>query len=263
MIQEISLLAAFLAGALSITSPCVLPLIPIYLAHLAGVSIGESGIASRTRVMINAVAFVLGFSGIFVLLGVSFGALGGLLADQRIWLVRGGGILLVVMGLQLIGVIHIPFLEQQRQISVGERRGPVGRVASSFAIGAAFGAGWTPCVGPILGAILTLAAGTGSTGDAATLLALYAAGLGVPFLAAAAAFGSSPGIIRPRQSPPRPRQQRQWRRRPRHRRHPPPSAFMSNSSPSWPASPPGAHGNRMFNAESGEMVSAHNHLQPK
>ena len=196
MIQDISLLAAFVAGALSITSPCVLPLIPIYLAHLAGVSIGESGITSRARVMINAVAFVLGFSGVFVLLGISFGALGGLLADQRIWMVRAGGVLLVVMGLHLIGLIHLPFLDQQRQLSVGERRGPVGRVASSTAIGAAFAAGWTPCVGPILGAILTLAAGTGSTSDAATLLGFYAAGLAVPFLAAAAAFGSAPGVIR-------------------------------------------------------------------
>ncbi len=196
MIQDVSLLAAFLAGTLSITSPCVLPLIPIYLAHLAGVSIGEGGVATRTRVMLNAVAFVLGFSVIFVLLGVSFGALGALLADERVWLVRLGGLLLVVMGLHLTGLVRVPFLEREHRWTVAPAAGPVGRVASSLAVGAAFGAGWTPCVGPILGAILTLAAGRGSTGGAGVLLAVYAAGLAVPFLTAAAAFGAAPGATR-------------------------------------------------------------------
>ncbi len=191
MIQDVSLLAAFVAGVLSITSPCVLPLIPIYLAHLAGVSIGEGGVATRARVMLNAVAFVLGFSGVFVLLGVSFGALGALLANERVWLVRMGGVLLVAMGLHLIGVVRLPFLEREHRWTVVPAAGPLGRVASSLAVGAAFGAGWTPCVGPILGAILTLAAGRGSTGGAGVLLAVYAAGLAVPFLAAAAAFGAA------------------------------------------------------------------------
>ncbi|MDP9470444.1 MAG: cytochrome c biogenesis protein CcdA, partial [Chloroflexota bacterium] len=147
MIQDVSLLAAFVAGVLSITSPCVLPLIPIYLAHLAGVSIGEGGVATRARVMLNAVAFVLGFSGVFVLLGVSFGALGELLANERVWLVRLGGVLLVAMGLHLIGVVRLPFLEREHRWTVVPAAGPLGRVASSLAVGAAFGAGWTPCVG--------------------------------------------------------------------------------------------------------------------
>lgn len=202
MLSDISLLAAFVAGLLSITSPCVLPLIPIYLAHLAGVGIGEGGLAERSRVMLNAGAFVLGFSTVFVLLGASIGAAGGLVADSRIWLVRIGGILLVVMGLHLVGLLRIPFLDQTHRIDLSNRgnadRGGsgVGRAASSLAVGAAFGAGWTPCVGPILGAILTLAAGQGGAGDAAILLAVYAAGLAVPFLAAAAAFGTAPRIIR-------------------------------------------------------------------
>ncbi len=196
MIKDVSLVAAFVAGALSITSPCVLPLIPIYLAHLAGVSIGEGGVATRARVMVNAVAFVLGFGAVFVVLGASFGAVGALLADQRVWLIQIGGVLLVVMGLHLSGLVRIPFLEGAHRLSVPAAGGTVGRVASSLAVGAAFGAGWTPCVGPILGAILTLAAGQANAGDAGLLLAAYAAGLGIPFLVAAAAFGSAPGVIR-------------------------------------------------------------------
>lgn len=196
MISDISLVAAFVAGLLSITSPCVLPLIPIYLAHLAGVGIGDSGLASRSRVMVNAIAFVLGFASIFVLLGATFGVAGGLFADGRVWLVRIGGALLVLMGAHLVGLLRIPLLDREYRVEVSTNVSGVGRAASSLAVGAAFGAGWTPCVGPILGAILTLAAGQGDAGDAAVLLAVYAAGLAVPFLAAAAAFGTAPRVVR-------------------------------------------------------------------
>ena len=193
---DISLLAAFVAGLLSITSPCVLPLIPVYLAHLAGVSFDERGVGARTRVMANAVAFVVGFSLVFVLLGVSFGLLGTVMQDQRVWLVRIGGLLLIAMGLHVLGVIRIPFLDRQRRVEVSASGGSLARVSSSVVVGAAFGAGWTPCVGPILGAILTLAAGSADTVGAAILLATYSAGFAVPMLLAAAAFGTAPRAVR-------------------------------------------------------------------
>ena len=197
---EVSFLAAFVAGVLSISSPCVLPLVPLYLTHLAGVSTGETDGGARRRVLANALAYVLGFSLVFVLLGVALGAAGALVetasvvAGNRVWLVRLGGALLVLLGLHQIGLIRLPFLARERRLAAGSA--PTGHVTSSFVVGVTFGAGWSPCVGPILGAILTMAAGQGSVERAAALLTVYSAGLAVPFLLAAAAFGSAPGVIR-------------------------------------------------------------------
>jgi cytochrome c-type biogenesis protein len=197
---EVSFIAAFLAGVLSISSPCVLPLVPIFLAHLAGASAsGVEGIASR-RVLPNAVAYVLGFSLVFVALGVALGAAGALastasvVASNRDWLTRIGGALLIVLGLHQIGVVRIPLLERERRLAPNYL--PAGQVTSSFLVGVTFAAGWSPCVGPILGAILTMAAGQGSIDRAALLLATYSAGLAVPFLLTAVAIGSSPNVIR-------------------------------------------------------------------
>ena len=200
MATEVSFVTAFLAGVLSISSPCVLPLVPLYLAHLAGISVGETDRAARPRVLANAFAYVLGFSLVFVLLGVALGAAGNLVATasfvagNRFWLVRLGGALLVLLGLHQIGLITIPFLNRERRVSAGSP--PAGHVTSSFVVGLTFGAGWSPCVGPILGAILTMAAGQGSVERAAALLTVYSAGLAVPFLLAALAFGSTPGVVR-------------------------------------------------------------------
>src|SRR5688572_12424530 len=125
MIDDVSLLTAFVAGVLSISSPCVLPLIPLYLAHLAGVSVGEGGGAARGRVLANALAYVAGFSLVFTLLGIALGAAGTLVstadfvAGNRFWLVRLGGALLVVLGLHQIGLITIPLLQQERRLRVG------------------------------------------------------------------------------------------------------------------------------------------------
>jgi cytochrome c-type biogenesis protein len=196
---EVSFIAAFLAGVLSISSPCVLPLMPIFLAHLAGASGGGEGIARR-RVLRNAVAYVLGFSLVFIALGVALGAAGALastasvVATNRDWLTRIGGALLIVLGLHQIGVMRIPWLDQERRLATD--RLPTGQVTSSFLVGVTFGAGWSPCVGPILGAILTMAAGQGSIDRAALLLTTYSAGLAVPFLMAAVAIDSAPNIIR-------------------------------------------------------------------
>lgn len=199
MSADIPILAAFLAGMVSIASPCVLPLVPIYLAHLAGVSVGQGDPIARRSVLANAAAYVAGFSIVFILLGVALGAAGvlvdtgSLVAGNRFWLVRIGGALLIVFGLHQLGLIRIPVLERERRISTGGL--PAGQLTSSFVIGMTFGAGWSPCVGPILGAILTMAAGQGSIEKAGLLLAVYAAGLGVPFMLAAIAWGSSPAII--------------------------------------------------------------------
>jgi cytochrome c-type biogenesis protein len=199
MTVEVSFAAAFLAGLLSISSPCVLPLVPLYLTHLAGVSVGDAGGAARSRVLANAAAYVLGFSVVFVLLGVALGAAGSLaasasvVAGNKLWLIRIGGALLVLLGLHQIGLVRIPLLDRERHLGAGSGAG--GRLTSSFLVGVTFGAGWTPCVGPILGAILTMAAGQGSVERAAALLVAYSLGLGVPFLLAAT-FGSAPAIIR-------------------------------------------------------------------
>jgi cytochrome c-type biogenesis protein len=197
---EVSVIAAFLAGVLSISSPCVLPLLPIFLAHLAGASASGIEGVGRRRLLPNAVAYVLGFSLVFVALGVALGAAGSLaatasvVASNRDWLTRIGGALLIVLGLHQIGVVRIPLLDRERRLSADHL--PAGQVTSSFLVGVTFGAGWSPCVGPILGAILTMAAGQGSVDRAALLLATYSAGLAVPFLLAAVAIGSAPNLIR-------------------------------------------------------------------
>lgn len=200
MFNDVSFLAALVAGIFSFTSPCVLPLVPIFLAHLAGVSVTDSSVPARTRLIANAVAYVLGFSLIFVLLGVALGAAGSFVqtadfvAENRLLLVRIGGVLLILLGLRQLGLISIPFLDRERRLRIGS--GETGTLTSSFMMGVTFGAGWSPCVGPILGIILTMAANSADVARSAGLLVTYSLGLGVPFLIVALAFGSAPGILR-------------------------------------------------------------------
>ncbi|HEV2127066.1 MAG TPA: cytochrome c biogenesis protein CcdA [Thermomicrobiales bacterium] len=197
---EVTFLTALIAGVFSITSPCMLPLIPIYLTHIAGVSAGEPGVRARALVLRNAAAYVIGFSVVFIVLGAALGTAGALagsldfISENRLWLVRIGGVLLLILGLHQLGWITVPFLNRTRRANL-QAENP-GTLLSSFLIGVTFGAGWSPCVGPILGAILTMAAGQGSIGRATTLLTVYSLGLAVPFMLAALAFGSAPGIIR-------------------------------------------------------------------
>jgi cytochrome c-type biogenesis protein len=196
---EVSFLAAMLAGVLSISSPCVLPLVPIYLAHLAGASSGLDRGFERRRVLPNAVAYIAGFSVVFISMGVALGAAGALvssasvIASNREWFSRLGGILLVVLGLSYLGIIRLPFLDRDRRFNTSQL--PTGQITTSFLVGVTFAAGWSPCVGPILGAILTMAAGQGDIARAALLLTAYSVGLAVPFLVAAFALGSNPGIV--------------------------------------------------------------------
>jgi len=196
---EVSFLAAMLAGILSISSPCVLPLVPIYLAHLAGSSSWPNRGLDRRKVLPNAFAYIAGFSVVFIAMGVALGAAGAMvssasvIASNRDWLSRLGGVLLVVLGLSYLGVIRLPFLDRDRRFNTSHL--PTGQITTSFLVGVTFAAGWSPCVGPILGAILTMAAGQGDISRAALLLTAYSTGLAIPFLLAAVALGKNAGFI--------------------------------------------------------------------
>lgn len=182
--QGISLGVALLAGLLSFLSPCVLPLIPSYVGFLTGMSAEELE-GRRGTALVHAVWFVAGFSLIFVALGATASAIGGLLRDYQVWIGRLGGVLVIAFGLYLLGVLRPAFLARERRIQL--ERKPVGYLGSAF-VGVAFGAAWTPCVGPILGAIFTLAATQSGLLQGMALLGFYALGLAIPFLATAVAL---------------------------------------------------------------------------
>ena len=179
---------AFLAGVLSFLSPCVLPLVPSYLAYIGGSSArGASERAARGVLIRNSLFFILGFSLIFIGLGASASLVGSLLQENRRALTLIGGMLIVSFGLMMLGVIKLPFLYRDtRQQFSGDSSTPVGAVL----LGMAFAAGWTPCIGPVLGGVLTLAGASGTLLFGVTLLASYALGLALPFLLSALAVGS-------------------------------------------------------------------------
>ena len=182
----LGLFVAFAAGLLSFLSPCVLPLVPSYIGFLTGMSLPE--VSGRRRVAItHALLFVLGFSLVFILLGASATALGRALNYYQLWLQRIGGVLIVGFGLMCLGVFRVGFLTQERRVQVEQK--PVGYLGSAL-VGMAFAAGWTPCIGPVLGAILGLAATSSDLSRGMLLLAFYSAGLAVPFLLAAVALES-------------------------------------------------------------------------
>jgi cytochrome c-type biogenesis protein len=185
-------LTAFGAGVLSVLSPCVLPLMPAYLSLISGISVEEmrerEAPRLRARVLVASLGFVLGFSAVFVLLGASVALIGSNLRSWqlelfglRVGITQVAGLLIVVMGLHLAGVLRIPILYQERRFEVGRLQpGPLGAAV----VGAAFAFGWTPCIGPILGGILTLAGSQETVAEGITLLSSYSAGLAIPFLAA-------------------------------------------------------------------------------
>jgi cytochrome c-type biogenesis protein len=182
----LGLFVAFAAGLLSFLSPCVLPLVPSYVGFLTGMTLPE--LSDRRRVAaVHALLFVLGFSLVFVLLGASATALGGALKYYQTWIARIGGVLVILFGLVCLGLVRVGALEQERRLQFQHK--PVGYLGSAL-VGMAFGAGWTPCIGPVLGAILSLAATSDSVSRGMLLLAVYSAGLAVPFLLAAVAVES-------------------------------------------------------------------------
>ena len=169
---------AFAAGLLSFLSPCVLPLIPSYVGYLTGMSVEEVERRRGTAVL-HGLWFVAGFSLVFVLLGAAASAVGHLLRDYQVWLGRVGGVLLILFGIYLLGILRPAFLMRERRIELARK--PLGYFGSGV-VGFTFGAAWTPCIGPILGGILTLAATEAGLGRGVALLAVYALGLALPFL---------------------------------------------------------------------------------
>ena len=178
---SIGIAVALLAGVLSFLSPCVLPLVPSYLGFVTGMNAAE--MTDRRRVaMIQATLFVLGFTTIFLLLGAGATALGAALAAHKSMVGRIGGVLIIFFGLVTMGVIKIPALQMDARVHLQEK--PLG-VLGAFLVGMAFGAGWTPCLGPVLGGILSLASTQDTLGRGMVLLGAYSAGLAIPFLVAA------------------------------------------------------------------------------
>ncbi len=195
MNANISIGLAFLAGLASFLSPCVFSLVPAYISYLGGRAAGgENRPGSRFATFTHGLAFVFGFTVVFVFFGVAASLFGSLLYDVRNWVARIGGIIVVIFGLHMTGLFRITFLDYDVRIhSAPDRR--KGYIASFF-MGVFFSAGWSPCIGPVLGAILTLAIGGGSVVLGIKLLTAYSAGLAVPFLIAALGIGWLSGILR-------------------------------------------------------------------
>ncbi len=189
--QSVGVAVAFSAGLFSFLSPCVLPLFPSYLSFITGMSVtdlsGDISPAARRRVLLHAVTFVAGFSMVFIALGATFSAAGQFLLEHREWIRRLGGALIVLFGLYIAGVFRLGLFGRTAQFQL--RAKPAG-YAGSLLVGITFAIGWTPCVGPILGAILSLAGTAETVQRGVGLLIAYSAGLGLPFLLSALALGS-------------------------------------------------------------------------
>jgi cytochrome c-type biogenesis protein len=182
------------AGLLSFLSPCVLPIVPPYLAYMGGVSMDEidGDKTARRRVLLCAVFFVLGLSTVFLMLGFAFSALGRTFLQFQDWFLMIAGIVVMIFGAHFVGVFRIGFLDQEARMEVGDKGGSA---MGAYILGLAFAFGWTPCLGPILGTILGLAASEADVARGTTLLAAYAIGLGIPFLLVAAFFPRLKGVM--------------------------------------------------------------------
>lgn len=183
-------LGAFTAGLLTFLSPCILPLIPSFIAYIAGVSYNDLKLHShkshvRARTISHTLFFVLGFSIVFILMGLTATALGKALFAYQKYIRIAGGALIIVFGLTLTDILKIPFLEKSSYIQMHGKRATY---FGSFIVGVTFAAAWTPCAGPLFGSILVIAGTEGSTAEGVKLLSLYSAGIGVPFLITAAAM---------------------------------------------------------------------------
>lgn len=189
--MDVTYFGALVAGLLSFLSPCVLPLVPPYLCFLGGTTFdqltGEDETPSHVyqTVVLSSVAFVLGFTTVFVILGASATAMGQLVAENLPLLAKIAGVLIIIAGLHFLGVLHIPILHREARYHADTR--PAG-LLGAYLIGLAFAFGWTPCIGPVLGSILAVAAGEDSVSQGVSLLLVYSLGLGIPFIMAAVAI---------------------------------------------------------------------------
>ncbi|TET73543.1 MAG: cytochrome c biogenesis protein CcdA [Candidatus Aminicenantes bacterium] len=182
--ENVSIFIALSAGFISFLSPCILPLIPSYMAFITGISLEELSHEKNLKrvrkiVIINSLLFILGFSIIFIALGASATFMGKFLSRNIRWFEIVGGCVVILLGLHFIGIFRLKFLNREKKIHLKDK--PLGFIGTVL-VGMAFGAGWTPCVGPILGAILTMAATTQNIFKGMVLLAFYSVGLGLPFL---------------------------------------------------------------------------------
>jgi len=187
--------AALAAGILSFLSPCVLPIVPPYLAYMGGVTVSEMGAgktAARGKVLLAALFFVLGLSTVFLLMGVGASALGRALGPWRDDLSKLSAVVVMIFGAHFIGIYRIGFLDRELRIETGDQGGSA---LGAYLLGLAFAFGWTPCLGPVLGTIASMAMAEGSIGRGMGLLAVYAFGLGLPFLLVAAFFPSLGGAL--------------------------------------------------------------------
>jgi cytochrome c-type biogenesis protein len=193
---SVGFVAAFVAGLLSFLSPCVLPLIPAYLSFMTGLTTAELSGENRSTasVMAPALLFVAGFSLVFVALGASASVLGQFLVEYRVVVEKLGGLFVIAFGILMLGVIKVPWLYAEARVDMSASR-KFGR-AAALVMGMSFAAGWTPCVGPILAAILGLAGTSGDVARGALLLLAYSLGLGMPFLAVALLFDRSKPLLR-------------------------------------------------------------------
>lgn len=195
--EEIEYSAAFVAGLLSFFSPCILPLIPSYFSFITGVSVEEmSGTptsAMRGKIMVSTLAFVIGFSLVFILMGATAAYFSALLQGAKDYIRIAGGVIILVLGFHLIGLFRIKALEVDKRIHLNKK--PV-HILGAVMIGMAFGAGWSPCIGPLLGSILILAGNQETVGQGVLLLTTYSAGVALPFLILSAAVHYLIGFVR-------------------------------------------------------------------
>jgi len=192
-------IASFVAGLLTFLAPCTLPLVPAYLGFISGVDQDalknpETSKAARRKIFLNGIAFIAGFSLIFIAFGVLAGFAGTALAPYRIWLARIGGVLVILFGLFMLGFFKLPFFQSDKRIPIPKWL-TLGKPSSSFFIGGTFALGWTPCVGPILGSILLLAGTSGTAFQGGLMLTIFSFGLAIPFLIIAFAFSKATAYI--------------------------------------------------------------------
>jgi cytochrome c-type biogenesis protein len=181
--ESISYSAALIAGLLSFFSPCILPLIPAYFTFITGLSLDELTEARstrvRARVILSTLSYVLGFSLVFILMGASASFIGGAIFEYRDWIRIVGGVVIIILGIHMTGLFRFSFLEFERRLNLQKK--PF-HILGTFVVGMAFGAGWSPCIGPLLGSILIVAGSQDTVAQGIGLLSVYAAGLAVPFL---------------------------------------------------------------------------------
>ena len=184
-------MVALLAGILSFLSPCVLPIVPPYLAYMTGVGVNGLKTGERSAVP-AALMFVLGLSTVFLVMGFAASAFGRMFLEYQIWLARIGGVMVIIMGLHFLHVFRIPILDREARLETGDQGGSA---LGAYVLGLAFAFGWTPCIGPLLGTILSLAATDADATRGTALLAVYALGLGIPFLLSAIFINRAIGLM--------------------------------------------------------------------